>query len=202
MAAASLSFNVASWDDDTNMFCWKGINTRGLIIAGSVYIWIMPGGGLILPFFDQTFEYFDGDYVKTTTEYRLDIHRPANAQQAMFQTLKWPAIVCDTLDDHIKLFSHEAEFASEPSTFSFRYLKGKPLDLKKHFDHKFTQQKIKPPDGIAKLMRDTLNNFKGFIYEENTDDVLFWIIQNPESLLEELNEVKRIVAQHKVIYHC
>lgn len=200
--ASSLSFNTAPWNEDTNMFCWKGINTRGLIIAGTVYIWIMPGSSLILPFFDQTFEFIKGDYEETTTEYRIDMHRPANAQQAMLQTLKWPSISCETLDKHVEAFSQAPEFVIDDPVFNFRYLKGKPLDFKKHFDRKIREQKIKPPPTITKLMREILNNFEGHIYEETTDEILFWIIQNPSALLEELHEVKRIVAQNKVVNHC
>lgn len=202
LSSSSMDFDIAPWDDETNQFGWKGVHTRGLIIAGTVYIWIMPSENGILPFFDQTFDFGDSDYLTTCRRYHFDMHRPANAQHSMFQTLEWPSISCDTLDQHIHAFSYEPEIPIEPSSLAFRYLKGKPLDLKKHFDGKIRHQMKKPYPCITELMRETLNRFTGTIYEEVTDEVLFWIIPDPKALLEELHQVKNIILRNNVVRHC
>lgn len=198
----TINYDIKPWNEDLNQFAWKGVHTRGLIIAGSVSIWIMPNHPALLPFFDQDFEFIDSDYGKTFRAYYDAMNRPADAQNAMFQTMDWPSIALSTLDQHIESFSYESAHPIDETSLSFRYLKGRTLEMKKHFDRKIKVQKQPPTAQVKELLRDTLNNLTGNVYEEVTDEVVFWIIKDPQGLLKELQEVKQIVAQNKIVYHC
>jgi hypothetical protein len=173
-----------------------------MILGNVVFIWIIPTQDDLLPFFDQSFEFETREYKDFLIKYREEMNRPPNAHHGLFQAVTWPTISLKTLGEHLEVFSKESSFPSEKTTSSFRFLKGSLKEIEDHFQKKISSQLYPPPEYIKKLLSITLSRKKGTIYEEVTDEVLFWIIEDPKKIYEELCEVQEIVkAKNNIIDH-
>lgn len=205
MSSSAIQFDIKPWDDHglLNKFSWKGKITKGLVIGGSVYIWIIPTQEGVLPFFDQNFDFEDREYDHLLQKYQEEMHRPPDAHRGIYQAFDWPGISFKTLDEFISCFSKESFFPSEKTDLPFRFLKGSTEEIKKHFEKKMTLQLDPPSRFMKELLFVTLSGISGTVYEEVTDEVLFWVIEDPVKFHEELCEVQQIIKRKgNIVGHC
>jgi len=205
MSSSNIQFDVKPWDEHGlfNKFSWKGKITKGLVIGASVHIWIIPTQKGVLPFFDQNFDFEKQEYDQLLRKYHEEMHRPSDAHHGIYQAFDWPSICLNTLDEFLACFSTESFSPFEKTNLPFRFLKGSVEEIKNHFENKINLQLDPPPKFIKELLLATLSGISGFVYEEVTDEVLFWVIENPAKMHEELCEVQQIIKRkNNIVGHC
>jgi hypothetical protein len=192
-----IQFDIIPWDDTYNQASWKGVHTRGFITGGSVYVFIIPQDRPQIVYFDQDKPLSQSNKQK----YFEDMNRPAHAGRGFADVLEWSAICMNTLDDHIESFDPTPQ--RDTANSLFHYVQVSTDMFRRQSRKKLTSQKPSVSEKTIQRMEDITLETYGSIYEEifEDDGVRYWIINDPEGLLQELKDVKEHITGKKIIYH-